>query len=365
MIQVEELRFSRRDRKRFIEVEFRLNRHDPLWAPPLRLDRMKYMDPQRNPFFEHAEVAHFVAVRDGRDEGRIAAVRNRVHEETHGEAVGFFGFLETPDDAEVLEALTGAASAWLESKGLTSMRGPLSYDMNGISGALVEPFDEPPAILMPYNRAYLPRLLEAAGFTKAKDLLSYSIADSRVPERVRRLSDRLRRREGIEIRPFRRDRFDEELDLVRELYNRAWEKNWGFVPLTDAEMRYTAEDLRQVFNPDLVLFALVRGEPAGFSLALPDVNQVLLGIRSGRLLPTGILRLLFGMRRIDSARVITLGMLPEYRNRGIEILFFRETFDRGLRAGILRGECSWILEDNEPMKRGIAACGGVISKRYR
>jgi GNAT superfamily N-acetyltransferase len=363
-IAVEELGFSPRERKRFIEVEFRLNRRDPLWVPPLRLDRMKYTDPRRNPFFEHAEVAHFVAVRDGRDVGRIAAVRNRLHEEVHGEDVGFFGFLETDDDAGVLSALADAAAGWLGEKGLTSLRGPLSYDTNGIAGALVGPFDEPPVVLMPYNRAFLPRLLEEAGFRKAKDLLAFTVPN-RVTDRIRRLSDRLRERESIEIRSFRRDRFDEEIALVRDLYNRAWEKNWGFVPMTDAEMDYMAEDLRQVFDPDLVLFGSVRGELAGFALALPDLNRILVKIRSGRLFPTGIFRLLFGLGKIDYGRVLTLGLVPEYRNRGIEVLFFRETFERALRRGVTAGECSWVLEDNEPMKRGIEACGGEVAKRYR
>lgn len=364
--EVEELSFSRRDRRRFVDVEFRLNQADPNWAPPLRFDRMKFTDPDRNPFFEHARVAHFVAVRDGRDVGRIAAIRNPLHEETHGEKVGFFGFLETEDDPETAGALLDAAAARVREWGVEAIRGPLSYDINGIVGLLVRPFDRPPTLLMPHNGPHVPRLVEQAGFAKAMDFLAWDIPDSNVTDRIRRLSDRLRKREGITIRDFRRDRFDEEVRVVHDLYNQAWEKNWGFVPMTDAEIDYMAEDLKQVFDPALVAFAEAGGKPVGFALCLPDLNEVLVRIRSGRLLPTGLFRILLGRRKIRRIRVITLGIVPEWRNRGIEVLFYREMFDRALRRGYVGGECGWILETNEAMNRGIeVACGATLGRRYR
>jgi GNAT superfamily N-acetyltransferase len=365
-MEIEALGFSRRDRKRFIDVEFALNRHDPLWVPPLRADRMKYLDPLRNPFFEHAEVAHFVAVSGGRDVGRIAAIRNRAHEDFHQEPVGFFGFFEAIEELSASEALLQAAADWLREKGLKTIRGPLSYDTNAVSGMLVDAFDESPTILMPYNRESLPRQMEAAGFTKAKDLLAFRLDSDKLPPRIARLSDRVKKKEGITFRRLDMKRFVDEVRIVREIYNLAWDKNWGFVPMSSAEIDHMAVDLKQVVDPDFILFAEIEGRPVGFAMALPDANQATRGVRNGRLFPFGLLAILRAWKKIDTVRVITLGTIPEYRNRGLEVLFYRELFDTAFRKGIRYGECSWILEDNEPMVRGIAALGGPTPrKRYR
>lgn len=365
MVTIEELSFSRLDRKRFLNIEFRLNRDDPLWVPPLRMDRMKYLDPAKNPLFRHAEIAHFVAVRNGRDVGRIAAIRNHRHEELHEELVGFFGFLEAEEDQEVVTALVEAAADRLRGKGLETMRGPLSYDTNEVSGTLVEGFDDPPTVMMPYNRPGLPPLLEGAGLTKARDLLAFRLDSDAMPERIKKLSDRIRSREGITLRSLRKNRFREDVDIVRKIYNRAWEKNWGFIPLTDEEIDYKAADMKQVIDPELVLFSMVDGAEVGFAMTLPDANQALIGVRSGRLFPFGLLKILRAWKRISRVRVVTLGTIPEYRNRGLELLFYRELFERALRHGYEYGECSWVLEDNEAMLKGIDAMGGTLTKRYR
>ena len=364
-VEILELGFSKKDRRRFIEIEFRLNRSDPLWVPPLRVDRMKYMDPVKNPFFEHAEVMHFVAVRDGRDVGRIAAIKNRLHEEIHDEPVGFFGFLECPDDAGVLGKLLDAAAAWLAARGLTAMRGPISYDTNEVTGALIEPFDLPPTLMMPYNRAYLPPLLEGAGLAKEMDLLAYRVDPSFFSEKIQRISARLRKRERVEIRSIDMKRFEEEVRLIRDLYNAAWEKNWGFVPMTDAEIAHMAANLKQVIDPEFILFGMADGKVMGFAMCLPDANQALHGVRNGRLFPFGLLHILRAWKKIDRVRVLTLGTIPEYRNRGMEILFYQEIFERARKTDYVFGECSWILETNKAMNGGIIACGGYVEKRYR
>ncbi len=365
MVAVVELGFSPRDLRRFVDVEFRLNRKEPCWVPPLRAERMRYLDPRKNPFFAHAEVAHFVAVRDGRDAGRIAAVRNRRHEEVHGEPVGFFGFLEAGEDGEVVRALLDAAATWLRSRGLTAMRGPASYDSNEVYGALVEGFDHPPFVMMPWNRPSLPGLLEEAGLAKARDLLAWWVTPDGMPERVRRIADRTLARSGFALRALRKDRFDEEVAIVRDLYNRAWERNWGFVPLSDEEIAYKATDLRRIVEPEIVLFVLRDGREVGFLMALPDANQALLTNRSGRLLPFGLLRILWRWRKIDRIRVVTLGLLAEHRHLGLETVLYRTVFDHGIRLGYRLGECSWVLEDNEPMNRGLEAVGGRVAARYR
>jgi GNAT superfamily N-acetyltransferase len=366
LIRIDAVGFSRSDRVRFINVEFALNRHDPLWVPPLRIDRMKYLNPKKNPFFLHADVQHFVAVKDGKDVGRVAAIRNRAHEEVHQEPVGFFGFFESIDDSEVAGGLLDAAADWLREQGLETIRGPLSYDTNEVTGMLVEPFDSSPMVMMAYNREYLPRLVTGAGFTKAKDLLAYTLVSNALPDRIARLSDRVKKREGIELRRLDMKRFLDEVHTVRDIYNQAWEKNWGFVPMTSEEIDHKAADLKQVLDPDFVYFADVEGETVGFAMALPDVNQAVRPVRSGRLFPFGLFRIMRAWKKISAVRVVILGTIPEYRNRGLEVLFYRELFDAAFRRGMTHGECSWILEDNEPMVKGIAALGATEpSKRYR
>jgi len=365
MLRVEPLGFSRRDRVRFLDVEFALNRHDPLWVPPLRFDRMRMFDPKTNALFRHTDIAHYVAVRDGRDVGRIAAITNPRHREIHGEDVGFFGFIEVGDDPEVLDALLDVAADRARTAGSTVLRGPLSYDINGVVGALVGPFDSPPRILMPYNRPSLPEMLAAAGFRPAMDLVAWDKPNTIVPPRLGRIATRIRRREGIRIRSVQMNRFTEEVEIVRRLYNSAWEKNWGFLPLTDAEIDDLARDLKPVIDPELVYFAEVEDQPVGFALALPDLNEALLTHRSGRLFPTGIFRLLFRRRWIGYARIFALGVTSEFRNRGLEALLYAEMGERTTRLGYAGVECGWILEDNEAMNRSIAASGADLAKRYR
>lgn len=307
-----------------------------------------------------------MAIRDGADVGRIAAIRNHNHEREHGDGVGFFGFLETENNPETLVALCGAAEEWLESRGCRSIRGPVSYDMNNTVGVLVDGFSEPPAIMMPWNGPWLPDGLEEAGFAGVMDLVAHLIPTTKLPVRIQRLSDRLIKREGITIRTIRMDRFADEVKIIQRLYNAAWEKNWGYVPLTDAEIEFMARDLKPVVDPKLIIFAEVDGEPVGFAMCVPDVNEVLRKNRSGRLFPFGIFRLLFGMKRIRRVRVITLGTLPEYRNRGVEILFYRSCIDATDEGGYEDAECSWILATNDAMNRGIRdALGGEIFKTYR
>jgi GNAT superfamily N-acetyltransferase len=367
MVRIEKLAFSRRDRTRFIDVEFALNRGHENWVPPLRFDRMRFMDPRTNAMFLHTEVAHFVAVDEasGKDVGRIAAAYTPRHAEIHGEKAGFFGFLETVEDRSVLAALLDAAAAWLGGKGAEILRGPLSYDINGVVGALIEGFDRPPRILMPWNPPWLPPMLEAQGMAGVQDFLSWDIPATGVPDRLSRIVERVRKKEGISVRTLRMDDFENEVRLVKDLYNAAWEKNWGFMPLSDEELDDLARDLKPVLDPEMIVFGEVDGEVVGFALALPDLNEALIRNRSGRLFPLGLFRFLFRRRWITYVRVFILGVVPEYRNRGLEILFYAEMFERARRCGYAGGEAGWILDDNEPMNRGIQACGGSLVARYR
>lgn len=322
------------------------------------------LDPH-HPFYEHGRVELFLARNDqGRVTGRIAAVKNDAHLAQHHDGAGFFGFFESENSTEVSGALFDAAGSWLAEQGLTTMRGPASLSVNEECGLLVRGFFSPPFVMMPYNPTYYVELIEGCGFTKAKDLLAYFHPSSDVPERLQRFAERVAARQQVKIRPLDMKQFAAEVERVRVLYNTAWEKNWGNVPMTDAEFADLAKQLKPVVMPELVLFAEVRGELAGFALALPDLNMALRHM-NGRLFPLGWAKGLWHGRRIDGARVLTLGVLPQYRRTGAADLLYIGLLNNARTLGILRGESSWILEDNALMRQAIERIGAEAYKTYR
>ncbi|MFW6192656.1 MAG: N-acetyltransferase family protein [Gemmatimonadota bacterium] len=353
------------EREAFIRLPWSLYRGLDAWVPPLLGDMRSRTDPDRHPFYGHSDARLYLALRGGRPVGRIAAIHNRNHVAFHDEPVGFFGFFESVDDADVSEALFEAAAGWLRDRGLDVMRGPTSYSTNEESGLLVEGFERPPAILMPYNARYYEKLVTGAGFEEAATLVAYHLADNRPPDWLERISDRVRERTGVRIRPLRMSEFERELERIQSIYNAAWERNWGFVPMTDAEFEHMADELEPVLEPDLALIAEdASGDPVGFSLALPDLNEAIRHA-NGRLFPFGLLKILWHARRIRMARVITLGLVEAYRGRGVDGLLYLETFRNGADHGITEGEFSWVLEDNEPMRKPLERMGARVYKRYR
>jgi GNAT superfamily N-acetyltransferase len=352
------------DRRAFIELPFRLYRSDPLWIPPLRRDVADLLSPS-HPFHQHGQVELFLA-RDagGRVVGRIAAVKNDAHLAQHHDGAGFFGFFETERDPAVAKALLDTAAAWLSSRGLSVMRGPASFSVNEECGLLVDGFDTSPALMMPHNPRWYADLLEGYGFRKAKDLLAYWHEDAPVPDRVARLSDALAARHQITIRSLDMKDFKAEVERIRKLYNEGWEANWGNVPMTDAEFSHMAKQFKPVAVPEMVLFAYVRGELAGFALALPDLN-VALRHMNGRLLPFGWAIGLWYGRKINRGRVLTLGVLPQYRRTGAADLLYLTLIKNARAKGIVSGEASWILEDNALMRTAIERVGGKPYKTYR
>lgn len=355
---------DRADRAAFLKLPWRLYEHDPNWVAPLVGDVKAMLDPKVYPFFEHGEAEFFLARESGRVRGRVAAIVNRLHNEFHKEKTGFFGFFESEDDPAVAAALLDAATAWVRARGMERLRGPASYSTNDECGLLVEGFERPAVLMMSYNPASYVRLVEGCGFAKAKDLLAYWLEVEKIPERLGRIADKVRERERVVVRSLDMSRYEAEVRSIQEIYNDAWSVNWGFVPMTDAEFRFMAKQLRPVVDPDLGLIAEIDGKPVGFSLSLPDLNVALLPVR-GHLFPFGIFKLLWHKRRIRHLRVITLGVRRAWQKRGIDALFYVETMKRGQARGCPRGEMSWILEDNEMMNRGAEAMGARVYKRYR
>ncbi len=335
------------DLNQFIAFPYRLYRGDPHWVPPLRMDIRTLLSRKKNPFFQHADAEYFLAERAG-VVGRIAAIHNRAHNEFHGDSAGFFGFFESVDDQAVADALFDAAASWLKARGLTLMRGPASFSTNDECGLLVEGFDTPPTLLNPHNPAYYLPLVERAGFVKAKDLYQYQSTNPTMPERLIQAARLLMERKKITLRRLDMKHFDQEIERIKRVYNAAWEKNWGFVPLTDAEIDHLAKQLKPVVVPDLVVFAEREGELIGFAAALPDLNVALKHNPSGRLFP-GILKILWAARKISRVRILLLGLLKEYRMTGADALMYHWIWEKGRARGYNWGEAGWILEDNAAM----------------
>jgi len=352
---------------RFIAFPYDHYRDDPLWVPQLRRDVRTLLTPAKNPFFQHAEAQYFLAVRrsDGRTVGRIGAIKNEMHNKEHNDRVGFYGFFESIDDQQVANTLWDTAAAWLRAKGFDTMRGPMSPSVNDECGLLIENNGTPPSLMMPYNFPYYRALHERYGFTKAKDLLAYEGGGAEAPpERFLRLARRVTERSGIKLRTLDMKRFDREVELIKALYNSAWEKNWGFVPLTEAEMDHLAKQLKPIVVPDLVIFAELEGKMVGFGVGLPDFNLALLHNRSGGMFP-GILKVLWHSRKIHRARILLLGVIPEFRGRGVDAILYQRVWENSVKHGMPSGEAGWILEDNEVMKKSATQLGFRISKTFR
>ncbi|HEY7726912.1 MAG TPA: GNAT family N-acetyltransferase [Candidatus Eisenbacteria bacterium] len=353
-----------RDLGRFIRLPFRIYERDPHWVAPLPSDERTRLTPGKNPYFDHAEAAYFLAREGGRDVGRISASVDRNYDSLHGERQATFGFFEA-ESGEAAGALLARAESWSRDRNAEVLRGPMSFTTNDDLGLLIEGFERRPTLMMPYNPPSYREWIERAGFTKAKDLYAYTIVPpEKPPEHLVRAGAVCRERYGVTVRPLDMRRYHEELDRVKQIYNQAWEQNWGFVPMTDREVEHMAAQLKPAVVPDFVLFAEIEGKPAGFGLVLPDVNILLHRIR-GRLFPFGLLRLLWGLPRLREGRLMALGVRKEYRRRGIESLLVGELMRVARRLGWSQVELGWTLEDNHLINRAIDQAGGVRYKTYR
>ena len=355
---------SRADLKRFIKYPFARYRHDPHWVPPLLVSEREQFDPRKNPFYEHARLNLFLAERDGKTVGRIAAIDDDNHNQTHDDNLLFFGFFEAEDE-EAGKVLLARVEERAQKLGREVIRGPANPSMNHSAGLLIDAFDSDPFVMMPYNPPEYPRYVEAFGYGKAKDLYAWIFDRGWEVKKIGRLAERIRKRHSdLVIRTVDMKRWDEELERFRDLYNRSWERNWGFVRYTDAEFDHLAKDFKMILDPELVALAEVDGELAGITVLLPDANQVFKRMR-GRLLPYGIFYFLRRSKIIDQLRLPILGVAPEYRDRGFELAMIYELYERALAKGYQRCEASWTLEDNRAMNHVIEAGGAKHYKTYR
>ena len=358
-----------KQKKQFIDFEWTVNKNTPHWVSPLRMERIKVLDTRKNPFYSHAEIQLFLAYKDDEIAGRIAAITNQNYNDFQNDNAGFFGFFDCINDQEVANALLNAAVKWLKAKGKDLMYGPMNPSTNDEVGILIDGFDTPPYMMMTHNAVYYPQLAEGFGLTKAKDLYAWFVtseeAMKNISEKMRRVSEKILKKYKITIRNLVIKNLKDEIKLIKDIYNNAWSRNWGFVPFTDDEINVLAKDLAQVADQDLLLLAEKEGNPIAFSLTLPNINEVLKNIPNGRLLPTGIFKLLTGMKKIKYLRVLVLGVKKEFQFLGLGSIFYIETIMRAKKKGYLGGEMSWILEDNYTMNKPIEDVGAKKYKTYR
>lgn len=351
--------------KDFIHTPWNLYQGDSKWVPPLKMavnDLLK----RNHPFYETSEMQNFVAYDGKKPIGRISAVFNNNHNKFHEEERGFIGFTEFPNDETVAAKLFETAETWLKEKGAKNILGPMNPSTNYECGTLVKGFDDPAQIMMTYNQPYHDDMYKKFGYSKAKDLVAYRIkTDFEMPDIIKRIAERTEKKEKITYRHVKKKNWEKEVELMHSIYLEAWEKNWGFVPMTPKEFIHTAKDLKNVIDEKLIVIVEVEGVPAGFIVTLPDLHQVLQKIPTGKLLPTGIFKLLNAKKYVNRCRVITLGMKSEFRKKGLETLLYTKAHQVIKDQGYKEIEMSWILEDNLNMNKPLIRMGAEAYKTYR
>ncbi len=356
---------NNKDFKAFLRFPWKIYKDDPNWVPPLLIEMKEKLNRRKNPFFEHAEMELFLAREGEETVGRIAAIIDHRHNEYHREKVVFFGLYESVNDPEVARVLLETVAAWGKERGMDILRGPMNLSMNDECAFLLEGFDRPPVIMMPYNPPYYNELMEKSGLTKAKDLYAFLMTrDHETMEKVRAVIEKIRKSTNFSLRTVNMKKVYEETRKIADIYNQAWSKNWGFVPWTEKEMDFMARRLKAFADPELVIFALHEGREMGFAFGLPNYNEIIKGL-NGRLFPFGILKLLFNRKKIKGMRAIVFGVLPQVQHTGLAYLLYDELERRAKAKGYQWAETSWQLEDNEAINRFTTSIGGRIYKKYR
>ena len=357
---------SRSELRDFIDLPWKIYAGYPLWGPPLKKDVRRMLEPGRHPFWEFSERILFLARRGKKTVGRIAGIIDHHHNEFHSEQMGIWGFFECADDPEAASALFASVETWVRQKGMAFVRGPLNPSINYEAGLLIDGFDSPPALMMTYNPPYYPRLIESCGFSKEKDLFSFIIdGNYRLPEWMDRLAERVARKKGVHIRAFRLKDPVPELALIREIFNDCWSDNWGYVPLSDHEIREIGKNMVEIADQDLAFFIYYEDEPVGVCVVLPDINPLLKRF-NGSIGLSGLLKYLLYRREITGLRGLLFGVKEKYRQLGFPLLAFRHLFEVVRKKGQYRSlELGWTLEDNESINSLVEEAGAKKYKKYR
>lgn len=352
------------EKKQFLRFPYKHYKEDPYWVAPLIREQKKLLNPDKNPFYNQADVAFFLAEEEGQPAGRIAAIIDHRYNEHHDTKTGFFGFFESTNSQAVANLLFRVAEDWLREQGMKDLLGPANPSMMDEIGILVDGFDMYPYIMMPYHKDFYDGLITGAGLEKAMDLYAFEVDQTTVNrQRMRRAIDIVKKRvEGLHIREVNLNKMNEEIEIIRHIFNSAWKDNWGFIPLSKEELDALGADLKAIVDTNVAHIAEIKGEPVAFSVGIPDYNQVFRKM-NGRLFPIGIFKLLYYRKKINRIRTALMGVLPEHRGRGIDALLHQKAIDN--RAGYFASELSWILETNVEMIRVAERLGADKTKTYR
>jgi len=368
MMKITEVK-SRKELNQFIDFPHELYKSDPNYVPEIRLGQKAVLNKKKNPFFQHSDAAYFLATNEnGEIVGRIAAIDNANYKKHWNENYGFFGFFDAIDNQEVARLLFQTAFDWLKSRGLEGIYGPMNPSTNDTCGTLIDGFDKPPYLMMTHNFPYYDDLIKSVGLKKSMDLLSYYLDKKKIPERMLRLTKSIEQRLNKQGITFRQANFKDlkgETPKIREIYNHAWEENWGFVPMTEAEFEHLVNDLKTVTIPDLVYLVEDKGKPVAFSASLPNLNEIIINFNKGKLFPFNVLKLINAPKKVRNIRVLTLGLKKEYRNMGIDACLYTKIYEACVKHNWDGGEASWILENNVMMNRALVNMNAEVFKRYR
>lgn len=363
-IHIEKVK-TKKSLKKFIYFPWKVYKNDPNWVPPLIMELKEKLNKKKNPFFEHADIELFLAYRDNDVVGRIAAILDENHNKGHNEKIVFFGLYESFNDLETAAGLLDKVTEWGRERGMEVLIGPMNLSMNDECAFLLEGFDSPPVIMMPYNPPYYLELMEKCGLVKAKDLYAFFMTkDHKTAERVKAIVERARKEINVKLRTINMKNLAEEVKKIQLIYNNAWEKNWGFVPWTENEMSHMVKKLKQIADPKLVILAEDKDKPVGFAFGLPNYNEVIKRM-NGRLTPLGIIKFFVYRKKIKGMRGVVFGVLKEYRLTGLSYLLYSELEKNAKEEGYEWGETSWQLEDNEAINKFTESIGGKIYKKYR
>lgn len=359
---------DKKGKKAFVNFPHDLYAKDPNYVPEIFMGQMDILDEKKYPFFDYGTAQLWLAYKDDKVVGRIAAIDNTNYNNHFKTRTGFFGFFDCINDKSIAHALLDKAKLYASERDFNKIIGPTNYSTNETAGTLIDGFHEPPKLMMTYNASYYQELLESYGLGKEMDLYAYLLPVESVSQKSLRLAeafeDRLNRK-GITIRKFRKKDIIQEAEGMMEIYNHAWDDNWGFVPFTKAEFEFLRNDLKMLVDEDFTYVAEKDGKMIGFSLTLPDINEILIKNKRGKLFPLGIFRLLLGKKKTNWVRVIALGVLPEYRKLGVEAIFFAKNIAEAKKRGIKGGEASWVLESNKEMVNAAERMNGIRYKTYR